>query len=311
MQPTLHTLTGNLLWERTLDYATWSPGHTQRARASSFQVGGKGINVSRMLLRLNAPTKALFFAGGSTGADCIAWLQQKGIPLQAIPTSGATRIGAVIRAPDQPETTFFSPDVPPDPEAWLACATFIDQLPSGSVLALCGSFPGWTSPASLPLQEALARLARRGTLVADTYGPPLAWAVTQPLALIKINRQEFDALAPGKKNEPIDMRLSSMASTSPVHSWIVSDGENPVWLAERGTNPQSFQPPVITPVSPTGSGDVLLACLLHARHHLHQPMASALVTALPYAAANAAHPDIANFDLNNLPRQRSLLTPTP
>ena len=24
----IHTLTGNLLWERTLDFATWAPGRT-------------------------------------------------------------------------------------------------------------------------------------------------------------------------------------------------------------------------------------------------------------------------------------------
>ena len=52
--PQILTLTGNLLAERTLDFETWAPGRTQRARAESFQVGGKGINVARMLRRLGA-----------------------------------------------------------------------------------------------------------------------------------------------------------------------------------------------------------------------------------------------------------------
>lgn len=305
MTPTLHTLTGNLLWERTLEFASWAPGKTQRARASSFQVGGKGINVARMLVRLGAPTEALCFAGGSTGADCTAWLREKKVPHRAFANSEATRIGTVIRSPDQPETTFFSPDVAPDAQAWSACAAFIDQLPANSVLAVCGSFPGWTAPAAEPLRNALSRFANRATLVADTYGPPLDWALTQPLALVKINRDEFNALVPSKtsaRTEPFASLHTNLSTGSAVHAWIVTDGENPVWLAEKGTAPRSFTPPTVNAISPTGSGDVLLACLLHGCHHRGLSFSDALAYALPYAAANAAHPGIADFELNNLSR---------
>lgn len=302
MKPTLYTLTGNLLWERTLEFASWSPGKTQRARASSFQVGGKGINVARMLVRLGAPTEALSFAGGSTGNDCTAWLREKEIPHRVFANSEATRIGTVIRADHQPETTFFSPDVAPDAKAWTACAAFVDQLPNDSVLALCGSFPGWTTPAAEPLRNSLCRFATRSALVADTYGPPLEWALRQPLALVKINRDEFDALTPAQPTEPFATCLSAMLGRSPVQAWIVTDSEKPVWLAEKGAPPRSLTPPAINAVSPTGSGDVLLASLLHARFHQGLSLLDALAYALPYAAANAAHPGIADFDLNNLPR---------
>jgi 3'-phosphoadenosine 5'-phosphosulfate (PAPS) 3'-phosphatase len=52
--PHIFTLTGNLLAERTLTFDAWAPGRTQRATAESFQVGGKGINVAKMLARLGA-----------------------------------------------------------------------------------------------------------------------------------------------------------------------------------------------------------------------------------------------------------------
>ena len=45
--PHLYTLTGNLLAERTLEFDHWSPGRTQRAKRETFQVGGKGFNVSQ------------------------------------------------------------------------------------------------------------------------------------------------------------------------------------------------------------------------------------------------------------------------
>ena len=70
--PHVFTLTGNLLAERTLEFSAWSPGRTQRARAESFQVGGKGVNVCRMLTRLGVPNTTLLFPGGAPGAECEA-----------------------------------------------------------------------------------------------------------------------------------------------------------------------------------------------------------------------------------------------
>jgi 1-phosphofructokinase/tagatose 6-phosphate kinase len=47
---------------------------------------------------------------------------------------------------------------------------------------------------------------------------------------------------------------------------------------------------------------VLHACLLHAVFHHNASLADALQQALPYAAANASHPGIADFPLDDLPR---------
>ncbi|MBK9990823.1 MAG: hypothetical protein IPP19_08850 [Verrucomicrobia bacterium] len=302
MKPTIYTLTGNLLWERTLEFASWAPGQTQRARAESFQVGGKGINVSRMLARLGAPTMALCFAGGSAGADCLAWLSARNLPHHAFTTTSTTRTGAVIRAEGQPETTFLGPDAAPDAAAWAACAEYVEKIPACDVLALCGSFPGWATPAAEPLRAALAQRAAQGTLVADTYGPPLLWALQQPLAIVKINRDEFDAYQPeSAQTEPFATRLASAFAQTRLQTWIVTDGEGPVWFAQQGNPPLPLTPPTVKAVSPTGSGDVLLACLLDGCYRQQLDLPTALARALPYAAANAAHPGIADFDLNNLP----------
>ncbi|MBK8476911.1 MAG: hypothetical protein IPL39_11565 [Opitutaceae bacterium] len=63
--PHLFTVTANLLWEQTLFYNEWQPGRTQRATRSAFQVGGKGINVAKMLARLGSPHSAVCFPGGA------------------------------------------------------------------------------------------------------------------------------------------------------------------------------------------------------------------------------------------------------
>ena len=303
MTPTVHTLTGNLLWEKTFTFGAWGAGRTQRAQAERFQAGGKGVNVSRMLGRLGAPTSAVFFPGGATGAECEAWLRARGVPCRTFPLGAPTRAGLVVHAPPRPETTFLGPDVPLEAGAVRACAGHLDACPAGDVLAVCGSIPGWDTAALNPLRAAIDRWFARGPVVADTYGAPLAWLIARPLAWVKVNRHEFGVLMPGRQSVATRMKLA--LERWPVRAWIVTDGPRPLWYAERGGAPASLRPPAVREVSPTGSGDVLHACLLHAVCHGGLPLAEALRRALPYAAANAAAATVADFPLNKLPVLRS------
>ena len=166
----VYTLTGNLLWEQTLAFADWAPGRSQRATSATFQVGGKGVNVSKMLNRLGAPNTALCFTGGFSGAACAAWLKAGQFDFRAFPAAGATRAGTVIRGGLRRETTFLGPDASPGPAAVRACAAYLKARPDGGVLAICGSLPGWETADFDPLRAALERWMSRGTLVADTYG---------------------------------------------------------------------------------------------------------------------------------------------
>jgi fructose-1-phosphate kinase PfkB-like protein len=295
--PHLLTFTGNLLAERTQEFAAWTPGKTSRATRESFQVGGKGINVAKMWRRLGAPGTALCFAGGAPGDECRAWLRAQGFAFEAFATAGPTRTGLVVRAPDRAETTFLGPDGAPDAAAWHAAAAYLDAGPADRALAVCGSVPGWADPAAAPFREALGRwLARGQPLFVDAYGPPLAGLVERPVGLVKINADELRALLGGDAaagDTSANLRLA--AGRWPVQAWIVTDGPRPVWFAVRGDAPASLKPPPVREVSPTGSGDVMLACVLFARLHRGAPWRAALEFALPYAAANAAHPGIADF----------------
>ncbi len=286
--PHIFTLTGNLLAERTLTFSAWSPGRTQRATAESFQVGGKGINVAKMLARLGSPHTALCFTGGASGDECFAALQASGRPFHFFPSSTPTRTGTVIRTPGQPETTFLAPDAAPDAVALFACAAFLDAQPADQALALCGSFPGWDSAAYAPLRAALDRWLTRGLLIVDSYGPPLEWAVKRPVALVKVNADEFRAVAPD---------LAQLPAHAAARRWIVTDGPRPLQIRDDLGALSSATPLRVAEVSATGSGDVFLACVLHAWLHLGRPLAAAVQFALPYAAANAAHPGVAEFPL--------------
>jgi fructose-1-phosphate kinase PfkB-like protein len=307
MKP-IFTLTGNLLWEKTLAFADWAPGRTQRAAAESFQVGGKGINVARVLVRLGEPVTALCFSGGATGAECVAWLRAKKIPFRVFPTATPTRIGLVVCDGRRRETTFFSPDQPPDAAALRDCAGFLAARPRRAALAVCGSFPGFDKSTAAPLRAALDRWLTRGNfLAADTYGPALAWLVTRPLDLVKINRQEFDTLFPSAaRRASVSARLRRAGERWPIQRWIITDGPRPVWFMERtSAAPACLAPPHVREVSATGSGDVFLACVLHALLHRSATLAEAVAVALPAAAASASSPGVAELAANKFLKLRS------
>jgi fructose-1-phosphate kinase PfkB-like protein len=292
--PHIFTLTGNLLAERTLDFERWLPGATQRATTESFQVGGKGINVSKMLNRLGAPNTALGFAGGAPGAECEAWLAARNFSRRIFPAAAPTRTGTVVRS-GQTETTFLGVDAPPDAAAIRACADFLDAQPAG-VLTVCGSLPGWASADFEPLRAALHRWPARGALIVDTYGPALGWLVNEAATLVRINRAELNSLVPPADHKTTTGEvLRRLRDQFRARRWAVSDGAAPVWLLDEHREPEAFTVPVVRQVSPTGSGDVMLACTLHARYQRELAWREAVMWSLPWAAANAAHPGIAEF----------------
>lgn len=296
--PTIFTLTGNLLAERTLEFSRWETGRTQRATRETFNTRGKGVNVSNMLARLGTPSIAMIFAGGPSGAESEAWLKQRGLSYHAFATKAASRTGTVIWSNEQAETTFLGPDAAPDAEAVEACADYLDAQPEGQVLALCGSFPGWEEPHFQKLQAAISRWAQRGRLLVDVYGPPLQSMAALPVELVKINRQEFDSFtAPEGVKLPMPARLQLLAKKSAARNWVVSNGPGSIWIQAANASPLELIPPTVREVSPTGSGDVLFACILHAMMAKGCTLSDAVAFALPYAAANAAHPGVADFEL--------------
>jgi 1-phosphofructokinase len=292
--PHIFTLTGNLLAERTFEFATWAPGKTQRASSETFQVGGKGINVSKMLTRLGAVNTALCFTGAAAGEECENWLRNHRFSYRSFHTDRGTRVGTVVRSANHAETTFLGPDIPPSNAAVAACAEFLEAQEDGQILACCGSFPGWMGEEFNPLRNALTRWLNRGILVVDTYGPPLAWLAQRPVALVKINATEARTLF--GEAESVDQSLTSHAARLPVSSWVVSDGPELVTFRDGPKGDvHTMKPPEVHEISATGSGDVLFAVLIHSLFLRHESLRESLEKAVSLAAANAAHPGIAEF----------------
>ncbi|MCC5806724.1 MAG: hypothetical protein JJU00_10395 [Opitutales bacterium] len=297
----LVTLTGNILAEFTAEYADDTRGKTHRARADSFQTGGKGINVARMAQRLGLPATAVYIAGGPVGGLCEAWLRGQPFRSRRVDAPADARAGWVVRTPGGAETTYLGADRPVDPPVWRK-AVEAARPGEDTAAALCGSVPGWTAEHTAAVSEiwfpdGTPDGTPAGPAYLDTYGKPLAELAVLPWTAVKINLDEFERLEGADPADgTMEARLRRIAATSAAQTWIVTDGGNPVSVLSRDEGYFQRQPPDIQLVSPTGSGDVFLATLIAERAR-GASLRKACAEALRLSAANAAHPGVAEFPL--------------
>ncbi len=293
----LYTLTPHLLAETTAYYEGFRVGRTWRARREEFQVGGKGINVSRMAAKLQWPTEALCFPGGHLGERSLAWLRQQPFAVRAFPQSTETRAGWVVRVEGRPETTFLGCDQPLEPTALASAVDYLlTVLQSGDAVVISGSIPGWNALLAAECDRLMRHLPLGCLAACDTYGPPLLWAAHQPWTLLKINFHELQGLTGAIPRAQLPAALVGLQQTFPLpQRWVISDGPRAVIALDREGTLYRAKPDKITEISPVGSGDVLMAALLYGLHR-GQSLRDALAYSLPLATANAQRPDVAGFD---------------
>lgn len=293
------TLTANLVAETTYYVEKWGAGETSRAKEERFQVGGKGINVSKMLLRLSANTLAICFPGGSFGYSCRTWLDESGIPYKAFTTDCVTRSGSIIRAPEEKEISILGLDSRISAQSANECVDFLANQSAPFVLAVCGVFPAWESDVWEPLRTWLSRRKHHVSLAVDTYGPALKWFVQQSPDLVKINRDELALLFDSDVNAtPTDQLLDQIHRQFDCHQWIITNGKEKIW-SKSGNNPCfSLQPRKAQSISPVGCGDVFFATLLDRIYNQAETeLAPTLKLAAEYASRNSESHGIADFEI--------------
>ncbi|MFC2102812.1 1-phosphofructokinase family hexose kinase [Bacteroidota bacterium] len=90
------TVTINPLLEQRLTYNKVSTGNQNRNGKLVFAAGGKGINVSRQLNKMNVENIVLTFAGGTNGKVFRSSIQTEGINFSIINTASETRVCTVV-----------------------------------------------------------------------------------------------------------------------------------------------------------------------------------------------------------------------
>lgn len=292
-----------------LDYIIHSPvppaqgGH--RTRFIDWTVGGKGINVARMLKTFGRPALAMGFAGGPNGEKIRQKLKDQGVSALLIPTEAETRVGINMVVENPPDQTWWIEDGEELLESEIV--EFLEmlerELPRTRFVAMSGTIPGKNNRDLY--RRVIERCRRyRCDIFLDARGEPLRAALEAGGFFLKHNRDEaretfgldpFDESGSGEFFE----RLSNAG----IWGALITDGprDAPVW---EPPHLWKLRPPEIREVSAIGSGDAAMAGLLWA-YAKGFKLLDAARWAMAAGAADALHPGPCEAEYQEIERRIS------
>lgn len=163
-------------------------GDVNRMKSDLKLPGGKGINVSRILKRIDNDSTALGFLGGFTGRFIEEWLERETIQTNFTTVADDTRINIKLKASEETEINGQGPIV--SENEMDALKKVLGNLATEDIVVLSGSNPG-----SVPTgfyQELIKIIRSQGaSFVIDTTGTDLMDALENGPLLVKPNNHEL------------------------------------------------------------------------------------------------------------------------
>ena len=300
------TVTLNAAIDRTLTVPNFQRGQRHRASAGVTLAGGKGINVARALKVLGVPVVATGLVGGTTGTRIVEELTKEAILNDFVHIEGESRTSTAVVDPTggtYTEINEWGPAVRADElDTLLEKLRYLTQ--GAELVVFAGSLPREVDPDFYA--EATRELTRRHIPVAlDSEGQPLSLGVEAEPFLVTPNQAEAEALVGQEFHDDEDFRngLDTVAELGARNVLITTEqGSLALFREEREAVRYRAVAPRVDPVSTVGSGDVLLAAFIAARH-AGRPAEEALRAAVAAGAASTLEVGAGRFD----PRQAGRL----
>ncbi len=201
MQPSFVTLTLNPTVDVACDAASVQVVHKVRTVNETYDPGGGGVNVARVLHELGAEVHAVVCSGGVSGALLEQLLAEAGIATRVVPIADRTRICMTVHDVGAGQEYRFVPEGPRLTEAEWQAALAAAGTGNPDWLIASGSLPRGV-PEDFYGRVAKAAAARGQRVALDTSGPALRAALGGGLALIKPSLGEFEALVGRPMREP-------------------------------------------------------------------------------------------------------------
>jgi 1-phosphofructokinase len=166
-------------------------GSVNRMDSDDKFAGGKGINVSRVLKRLDIDNTATGFIGGFTGRFVEEGLVEEGITTNFVSVNEDTRINVKIKAGEETEINGAGPTITDEQLAELE--TILASLTADDTVVFAGS-----APANLgnKVYNTLIPLAKKAgaEVICDFEGQTLLDSLDHQPLLVKPNNHELAAI---------------------------------------------------------------------------------------------------------------------
>jgi 1-phosphofructokinase/tagatose 6-phosphate kinase len=282
------TVTMNAAIDRTLTVPSFRPGHRHRASDGLTLAGGKGINIARALKSLGVPVVATGLAGGRTGTHIVEELTAEAILNDFVRIADESRTSTAVVDPtagSYTEINEWGPHV--DAEEIEFLLEKLRYLSRGAAyVVFSGSLPRGVDQGFYA--DAVRELNRLHVpTVLDTEGEPLALGVEAEPFLVSPNQREAEDLIGQELSDEQDfvLALDQIADRGARNVLItLEEGCYARLREERSPRHLRALAPRIEPVSPVGTGDVLLAGFLAASSD-GRPAEEALRSAVAAGAA--------------------------
>ena len=252
------TVTFNPSLDYIVSVEDFKLGLTNRTSSELMLPGGKGINVSTVLMNLGIENTALGFMAGFVGDEIVRKLEEMGVRSDFIRIpEGVSRINLKLKSIDGTEINGMGPEI--SAEKVQELMKKLDTLKEGDVLFLAGSIP--SSMSDNIYRDIMADLKDRGVMiVVDATKDLLLNVLEYHPFLIKPNNHElgeiFDVkLTTREEVIPYGRKLQEKGARNVLVSMA---GEGAVLIAEDG---QVFDAPAPKGklINGVGAGDSMVA----------------------------------------------------
>lgn len=187
----IYTLTLNPSLDYILELDQITLGDLNRTKNDSKFPGGKGINVSQVLKKLDVNSKALGFIGGFTGDYIEEFLRTLKIDTEFVRVKEDTRINVKLKSITETEINAKGPNI--TRQNYETLKEKIRGLTSEDILVLAGSIPS-SMPANTYEELVEICKANRTKFVVDAEGDLLMNVLPFQPYLIKPNHHELGEL---------------------------------------------------------------------------------------------------------------------
>lgn len=254
----IYTVTFNPSLDYIVSVNDFQLGLTNRTDSELILPGGKGINVSTILMNLGIDSTAFGFVAGFTGEEIIREVEAMGIRSDFIKIdSGISRINLKLKNIDGTEINGSGPEI--SEEKIEELLRKLDILGEGDILVLAGSIPA-SMPADM-YSTIMERLQHKNvTFIVDATKDLLINVLKYKPFLIKPNNHELGELFDVKLTTreeviPYGKKLQKQGARNVLISMA---GEGAVLVAEDGSVYEAPAPKG-TLVNAVGAGDSMVA----------------------------------------------------
>jgi len=296
----LVTVTLNAAIDRTLTVPNFQRGLRHRASQALTLAGGKGINIARSLKVFGIPVVATGLVGGRTGVRVIEELSHESILNDFVRIEGESRTSTAVVDPltgSHTEINEWGPHVEPE-ELKALRQKLLSLAADAEWVVFAGTLPRGVDDAFYA--DAIKDLTRRKVrCVLDSEGTALRLGVEAEPYLVSPNQHEAESLVGQEFSDEDDfvMALETIGEMGPRNVLISHEGGcYALFREERKLRRYRASIARIEPVSPVGSGDVLLAGFL-AACRAGRSLEEALCQAVGAATASTLETGAGCFDL--------------